>query len=107
MLYDDGRLNNNDALETAAVYCTENGGLVIYGPPPPSSLWHIVLTVTTAELDSVPTHPDIDILIKSGGGVNLYRLTSGELQINAPGVDAKGDYVFIFKDCPRPDTTAF
>lgn len=93
-IFDDGRLNM-DALETAAIYCLADGSVRVYVPGSP--LWTIAFDASPAEIASVATKPLKNTLIKSGKGAFLYRLTSGELQINS-----SNNYVFIFKDCPKP-----
>jgi hypothetical protein len=97
-LFSDGRLNSGDATQSAAIFC-DKGSVVVYYRGNP---WQIVLKVTTAEIDRVPSLPAQNTVIKQNAkvGVALYRLTSGELQINAPG-DEKGPYSFTFTDCPR------
>jgi hypothetical protein len=96
-LFPDGRLNNNDAQETAAIYC-KNGGVTVYVPAEPK--WIRAFHVSAAEINKVPKNPAEHTLIKQGKGARLYRLTSGELQVNTPELDpTKGDYVFIFEDC--------
>lgn len=92
-LFTDGR-SNKDAAQTAAVYC-EQGGVTIYAVV--ESVGHLAFKVTKAELAAVPAKPDHNTLIKSGSGVSLYRLTTGELQINAPN-----NYVFTWNGCPTP-----
>ena len=90
--FTDGRLNSHDGAETAAVYC-ENGGVTVYAVV--DSEGHLAFKVTKAELAALPAKPAHNTLIKSGLGVSLYRLTTGELQINSPD-----NYLFIWGACP-------
>jgi len=99
-LFDDGRLNDADAVETSAVYCLEDGSVRIYIPGNPS--WGVAFTASPAEIARVPKKPAKNTLIKEAKGARLYRLTTGELQLNSP-MNEHSDYVFIFKDCPIPD----
>jgi hypothetical protein len=98
--FTDGRLNNCDAGQTAAVYCLADGSvkiLAIY-----KSKGYDALLVTPAEIAKVPAKPAVNTAIKTGNGATLYRLTSGELQVNR-AEDVTGKlYSFIFKDCPKP-----
>ncbi len=128
-LFDDGRLNNSDPWETAAIYCLADGSVRVYviGNP-----WHIAFTASPAAIiNSSITPPDAGagqsglgsasvilegigiyyyfshssghqaILISQGMGASLYRLPNGMLQVNSPGLNPKdGDYNFIFKECP-------
>ena len=90
--FDDGRVNSNDATETAAVYCEDDGGVSVWNIV--NSKGYFAFTVTADELAEIDDYPEQNTLIKSGSGVSLYRLTSGELQINAPN-----NYVFIWDGC--------
>jgi hypothetical protein len=98
--FHDGRINRYDAAQTVAIYCNigEEGGIFTLIPAKP--FWVPGLKVTAAEINKVPKHPAKNTLIKKKGLVSLYRLTSGELQLNAPGINhMKEDYNFIFNDC--------
>jgi LysM repeat protein len=94
---DDGRVNNIivDPEQTAAVYCRTNGieVLKVIGNQPVTALF-----ATVQEINAVGV-PRVNTLIKSGLDVRLYRLTSGEFQINAPGLQGK-EYVFTWSGCP-------
>jgi hypothetical protein len=98
--FTDGRLNNCDAGQTAAVYCLADGSvkiLAIY-----KSKGYDALLVTPAEIAKVPSKPSVNTAIKTGNGATLYRLTSGELQVNRAEDGTGKMYSFIFKDCPKP-----
>jgi hypothetical protein len=93
-IFTDGRLNDNDPGQTAAIYC-ENKGITVYG------FYHgisfVAFKASTAEINKVPEHPTVNTLIKQGHGIRLYRLTGGQFQINAPD-----GYVFIWTaDCTK------
>ncbi|MBI5930918.1 MAG: LysM peptidoglycan-binding domain-containing protein [Chloroflexi bacterium] len=94
---DDGRVNaiTLDGAQTAAVYCRANGIEVIklLGNQPVTALYATVQEIVTVGV------PYTNTLIKSGWDVNLYRLTTGEFQINAPGLGGK-EYVFKWSGCP-------
>jgi hypothetical protein len=79
-IFTDGRLNDCDAGQTAAVYCQSNGSVevkAIY-----KGEGYPAFTASEDEIAKVPTHPAKNTLIKSGNGAFLYRLTSGLLQVN-------------------------
>jgi hypothetical protein len=98
VLFSDGRLNNNDAAETAAIYCLADGSVRVYVYAEPK--WAVSFTASPEEIATIATKPAKNTLIKQGWKAQLYRLTTGQLQVNAPGADgAKGDYVFIFTNC--------
>jgi hypothetical protein len=90
--FTDGRMNSHDGAETAAVYCESDGGVTVYAVV--KSVGTLAFKVTKAELDAVPAKPEHNTLIKAGLGMSLYRLTTGELQINAPD-----NYVFTWDGC--------
>jgi hypothetical protein len=90
--FDDGRINSHDGAETAAVYCEDDGGVTIFSVV--NSVGKLAFKVSADEMDALPDHPEHNTLIKSGSGISLYELTTGELQINAPD-----NYVFIWDGC--------
>ncbi len=87
--------------ETAAVYCRGDGTVQIYKVDA-NSKGSLVLNVTPAQLAKFPLHPDHNTLIAESGGVRLYRLTTGEMQINASTATPGVDYVFTWDGCPTP-----
>jgi hypothetical protein len=93
LTFTDGRANSHDATESAAIYCEADGGVTVWAVI--NSVGYPDFTVTKAQLDKVPAKPLKNTLIKSRMDIALYRLTTGELQVNAPG-----NYVFIWKGCP-------
>jgi hypothetical protein len=96
-IFPDGRLNSNDAQQTAAIYC-DNGGVTVYVPGTPK--WYRAFHASKDEINKVPKNPAKNTLIKQRLGARLYRLATGNLQVNAPELNpTKGDYVFIFSDC--------
>jgi hypothetical protein len=94
-IFEDGRLNDCDAGQTAAVYCTDNGSVKVLAIF--DGKGYPAFTASPEEIAAVPTHPAKNTLIKSSNGAFLYRLTSGELQVNRrhDGTPAK-DYSFRF-----------
>jgi len=97
-LSNDGRLNNSDSGETFAVYCTTDGSVMVLGIDPTTSNGFLAFVATPIEIAKVPTKPTTDTAIKSGNGATLYRLTSGELQVNRLETTGKM-YAYIFTDC--------
>ena len=92
----DGRIEP-DAAAPIAVYCHDYG-IDVYGINQDST-GSLVFTATTEEIDAVGTAPDENTLIEAHGNIRLYRLTTGEFQINA-GPDAEGkEYILIWQDC--------
>lgn len=91
----DGRINNFDVANPVVVYPirTEAGtGLHIY-----SDAGVLLLIVTPEMIAAVPAQPEANTLIAEANGVALYRLSSGEFQVNAPMYNGK-TYVLIFKE---------
>ncbi|GAB4549068.1 MAG: hypothetical protein OHK0023_12970 [Anaerolineae bacterium] len=58
--------------------------------------------VTQAELDRLPEFPETNTLIKASrdGSIAMYKLTSGEYQVNAGPDKENKVYVVIMKGCP-------
>jgi hypothetical protein len=90
------RLNARDVAAPAAIFpitYDDGVGLHFYtiGEDNQGSL---ALVVTPAEIAMVPDNPDTNTLIAASadGTIELYRLASGELQVNM------GEYVIIFTD---------
>jgi hypothetical protein len=98
--FHDGRINNRDAGQTVAIYCTggETGG--VFTLIPASPVWKLGLVATAAEINAVKPNPNHPVLIKRKGHIKLFRLQDGSLQINAPGLNPKKeDYNYIFSNC--------
>lgn len=106
----DNRLNSvSDApYQTAAVYCGVENSIQVYGIR--FGEGYLAFLVTQDEIDAVGIPPigasEDDMLIKqtSDGQIRLYRLPTGEFQVNAPIDDAiRGNlpngYVFIWDGC--------
>ena len=83
----DGRENSicDNATETAALYCNEDGSMTMRGYVTPPQLWPIVFTVSRDMIEQVGS-PSVDTLLGQGNGIRLYRLVGGGFQINAPGL---------------------
>lgn len=97
----DGRENINDSAAEAAIYCTSSG-VDVYDLDF-SGNGAFAFRATWAEIDEVPASPAENTLIDGVPGFALYRLTSGELQLNGPA-DYEGKvYVFIWDGCERPE----
>lgn len=93
----DGRENINDRAATVAVWCTARG-VEVYDLDI-SGNGTLAFTSTFAEINAVPRFPATNTLIEGIPGIALYRLTSGELQVNGP-VDWEGKpYVYIWDGC--------
>lgn len=93
----DGRLNDGpDQLAApVAVYDTEQG-LDVYLINPANGNGDKIFTATDAEVAAVGDTPSSNTIIDSASGVALYRLTSGEFQINATNFDGS-PYAFVWK----------
>jgi hypothetical protein len=99
----DGRLNTYDGASSAVIYCI-NDDIHVYGVAKDSKgFLSFIVTQDEIETLGVPTE---NTLIASGPSgydplIRLYRLSSGEFQINAPDLSGEADkeYTFIWKDC--------
>lgn len=89
----DGRLHP-DAGAPVAVYCHDYG-IDVYSINADSH-GTLAFTATNEEIEAVGDSPEVNTLIDAFGNIRLYRLTTGEFQINA-GPDAEGkEYVLIW-----------
>ncbi len=96
----DDRLNV-DAGASATVYC-KPGELQVYGINE-LGRGYLALVVNADDLANVRVSPDENILIEEGfNGITLWLLTTGEFQVNAPGLPPEPEktYVFIWNGCP-------
>jgi hypothetical protein len=96
-IFTDGRLNNMDSGQNAAVYCNADGSVTVYSVY--GNTGYLAFTATAKEINAVPKHPAKNTLIKQGKGARLYRLTDGQLQVNRAFGKNTADYVYIFEDC--------
>lgn len=94
----DGRINEADNYAAARLYCTEAG--VAIWDVDTISRGEFSFLVTFEEIAEVPLNPAENTLIKEHGGFRVYRLTSGELQLNSPPDWEGKQYVFIWDGCP-------
>ncbi len=88
---------------TAAVSCN-NGDVTVYqiNSQINGGARSVAFQVSKADLDKIPQHPAANTLITQANTIRLYRLTSGELQINAPASSPEqGEYVYIWGGCSR------
>ena len=99
-IFYDGRVNTKDAGETVAGYCQADGSIRVYAIDRKTSHGHLAFVASAAEIAKVP-HPTHNTVIKSGGGATLYRLTSGELQLNRAEEHTGKMYSFIFGGCHK------
>jgi hypothetical protein len=100
---DDGRINLQP-WSAATIYCSAENGITIWQLKNGKS--GQVLNATAAELAALPAKPASNTLIKQVGDIALYKLTTGEYQLNV-GPDFEGKtQVFIWRGCLR-DTLYF
>jgi hypothetical protein len=96
----DDRLNKCDSGQTAAVYCLSDGSVKVMSIHSDSK-GYLAFIASPTDIAKVSAKPAINTPIMSGDGATLYRLTSGELQVNraeALAGNATGkSYQFIFK----------
>jgi hypothetical protein len=93
--FNDGRINNTVADQPVSIYCNDDG-ITVYAIFAGKSA--LAFTVTKAELAKYPEFPAQNTLIKEAKGARLYKLTSGEYQVNRVKED-KSEYEFRWKGC--------
>jgi hypothetical protein len=97
---EDRRINRGGFGELA-VYCYDNG-LGIYDIDM-LSRGDLLISLTFEELAEYPADPTMNYLIMDVGGFRLYRLMSGDLQVNSPPNWEGKEYVFVWDGCPQPE----
>ena len=97
---DDGRLNP-DAAAPAAFYAPDDGSLQVYGIDAQSH-GYLAIYISSDEVAALPASPEENLKIAESddGKIALYKLTTGEYQVNA-GPDFEGKvFVYIFGNDP-------
>lgn len=101
----DGRLNSicEEPYQTAAIYCRGDGAIDVYAITDGEG-W-LAFRTTQSEIEAVGVqHQNAMIEQSHDGKIRLYRLSTGEFQVNAPIWDVvRGNlpdgYVFEFEGC--------
>lgn len=97
----DGRVNSEDRASEAAIYCTPYG-VDVYDLDM-SGRGEFLFRATWDEINRVDNPPAENTLIDGEPGFALYRLTSGEMQLNGPA-DWEGKiYEFVWSGCTEPE----
>ena len=81
----DNRVNNDnmrDCSPPIAVYCTPNSDVEIWAVNADTGQGVLHMTIPISQVESVEQTPAENTLILENDNLHLYRLTSGELQIN-------------------------
>jgi hypothetical protein len=91
--------------QTAAVYCRADGSIDVYGIT--DSVGWLAFRTTPAEIDALRVQDENTLIEQSNDGrIRLYRLKTGEFQVNSPIVDDVRGYLpngYVFKwegGCP-------
>jgi hypothetical protein len=90
---------NREAWASVAVYCRPYG-IHVYAINGESK-GVLALVVTPEEIAAVDNPPAQNTLIASNAGIELWRLTSGELQVTAPGQapETAKLYTYVWAGC--------
>lgn len=103
----DARINHRvkDRGAAVAIYCNADGDLSVWSIDPQGK-GHDTLTVTAGVIEAVgiPSeaehHYELAAANVPFGRIALYRLWTGEFQVNAPGLNPDSDmYTFIWTEC--------
>jgi hypothetical protein len=90
---------NREAWASVAIYC-RGGEIHVYEI---DDIKHgtLAFVATEEEIAAVGSTPEVNTVIDSAGDIFLYRLTTGEFQVNAPGLppEETKPYVFIWEGC--------
>jgi hypothetical protein len=99
--FDDGRVNYFDIGAPVAVYCAD-GGIRIYAFDGNSVGY---LLTFTDEIDGAV--PAENMLLAEGGGARIYRLNTGEYQVNMAANADGNEYVLIWTGCPASHIASY
>lgn len=100
-VFGSGRVNR-DVMAPAAIYC--KGSSIEVWAVDTHGTGHLAFTATSLEINTVGV-PRANTLIDAGYGIGLYRLTSGEYQVNAPRHRPPSYFVDIVPETSRMGTT--
>ncbi len=94
----DGRLNSacDAPMESVAVYCAADGGIMVWGIDNGQGFYDF--TASAKEIAAAGVNPKKHVLIKEKHDRQLWRLSTGQFEINGPTADGKG-YTFVFAGC--------
>lgn len=96
--FPDGRINQ-EQWATAAVYCVVNGNIDVYAISA-AGLGTLVIRENWAALEALGIPAENELRAESeDGSIRLYRLSSGEWQINAPADGNANGYVYRWREC--------
>lgn len=102
---DDGRINRNDCDASAAIYQLDDS-VQVYGIHPESAEGGLALVVPISDIEAAGVPTDENLLLAEGVNpatgtpITLWRLTTGELQVNAYLHDGKPYVVTWYPDNP-------
>lgn len=94
--FQDGRLNRYDSAAPFVVYPTYYDGDTQPGMHIYSNEGSLLLIVLPSMIAAVPEKPEVNTLIAEGGGVQVWRLSSGEFQAMGTMYNGK-TYILIFE----------
>jgi hypothetical protein len=95
----DNRINSSDAYAAAAIYCTDAGVTVWDIDDLGRGTFTLLVPQETIDASAGAAAP---VLLGESGGFQVYRLESGELQLNSPPDWEGKSYVFDWPGCPLP-----
>jgi hypothetical protein len=103
--FTDGRINSSVILDGGApvvLYCREDGGVDVWFVSISSERGVFLFRVTAQRIEDIGVPTEENTLLRFVGSVAVYRLTTGEFQVNAPNFDGT-PYVMIWNGCPATE----
>jgi hypothetical protein len=100
--FTDGRINSSVILDggaPVAVYCRADGGVDVWFISISSERGVFLFRVTPQRIEDIGVPTEENALLRFVGVVAVYRLTTGEFQVNAVNFDGT-PYVMIWDSCP-------
>ncbi|MFN8371977.1 MAG: hypothetical protein U0694_03755 [Anaerolineae bacterium] len=100
--FGDGRINNSVILDggaPVAIYCRSDGAVDVYFISRSSQRGTFLFRVSAQRISDIGVPTEANTLLRFVGSVAVYRLTTGEFQVNAVNFDGT-PYAVVWNGCP-------
>lgn len=102
----DNRVNNmtKDRSAPVAIYCEASGIQVrVIDPASSRGIDPPAINVAFEAIAAAGVPADANLLLAEANGVQLWRLTTGEFQVNTTYANEAKPYIVVWSDCPKTD----
>jgi hypothetical protein len=97
----DGRVNNVQDKDVAAPVAIYNGSILVYGIDPETGEGSLDVQISESQIEAVGVPTDAPVVLGQGKNaftgidIYVYRLPTGEFQVNTHYADGKA-YIFLW-----------